>query len=416
MSRETFTNILHRVFQSNKDTLSFRLANAHPLEPNTIHVPEELFAAAFEEPEIASLDGLIFNQGNFAATFRVRSLLEALIASCQRNGIEHSLAAMYEFINSDVNRRLDVVILEGVCVREITEIVDGIFIAPQRSVPSSTLQAYLTFLARPSPQTPFSMLHILDGEKRPEGAALYTVCEVSPRFYAKMPSLSIPAEPDPIYQIANILTIAGPSSPVASKTYSELADGEFLKGRAGFGWGRTQSETRVTKETELSPDTLRKIKSTIRKYLALRPEVKKKLAVPLHRLNEAIKHQNAVDRALDLGIALEALLLAHQPSKEQLSLQFRLRGAWLLGENGQQRTALYEVFNKLYAYRSFAAHSGAVAPTKTPEEEVKKTLSDGLTLCADAIRKIVDMSGFPAWDRLIVGADYVLDEHEYPNE
>ncbi|CAE6971639.1 hypothetical protein R69608_07652 [Paraburkholderia nemoris] len=135
-----------------------------------------------------------------------------------------------------------------------------------------------------------------------------------------------------------------------------------------------------------------------------------KLKVPLHRLNEAVKHQNNVDRALDLGIALESLLLAHQPSKEQLSLQFRLRGAWLLGKNGQHRAELFDTFNKLYSYRSFAAHSGAVAPTKTPEEEVKKTLEDGLALCAEAVCKIVEKGGFPEWNRLVVGADYMVDE------
>ena len=68
---------------------------------------------------------------------------------------------------------------------------------------------------------------------------------------------------------------------------------------------------------------------------------RKKLRVPLERLNRALGATSPIDCAIDLGIALEALLLGELAPNEQISLAFRLRGAWLLGarmQSGESRT------------------------------------------------------------------------------
>ncbi|PRX27792.1 hypothetical protein B0G75_11313 [Paraburkholderia sp. BL18I3N2] len=402
----TLKTVLAQAVARNADHSKFRFENSHPLEPAIIQVPDDLLIEACKDPEIARLDQLIFNQGTMAASFGVMFLLRALIAQAIERGVDQAIASMDAFLAAESNRCIDVLLLEGVSVRETTEIVSGIFLCPLSAVPSSTLQTYLRFRGTPQPALPFSMSHLLDEEERKPGAALYSIREAKPKLLDKLPSFSHPADTPTIYQVADILTVAGPSSPVVFKSYSELADGEFMKGHVGFSWGRARNETRVFTSRELSAENLDELRSVADKYSNLSPSVKKKLQVPLHRLNEAVKHQDSVDRALDLGIALESLLLAHQPSKEQLSLQFRLRGAWLLGRNGQHRAELFDTFNKLYSYRSFAAHSGAVAPTKTSAEEVKKTLASGLRLCGQAICKIVEEGGFPEWDGLVVGANY----------
>lgn len=412
MSRTTLKTALAQAVARNADHSQFRFENSHPLEPAIIHVPDELLIEACRDPNITRLDQLIFNQGTMAATFGVTFLLRALIGQATEHGIDHAIASMDQFLAAESNRCIDVLLLEGVSVRETTEIVSGIFLCPLSAVPSSTLQTYLRFRGTPRPVPPFSMSHLLDEEERKPGAALYSLREATPKLIDKLPTFPHIVDAPKIYQVADILTVAGPSSPVVFKSYSELADGEFMKGHVGFSWGRARNETRVFTNRELSSEELDELRGVAEDYLSLKPEVKKKLWVPLHRLNEAVKHQDSVDRALDLGIALESLLLAHQPSKEQLSLQFRLRGAWLLGRDGQHRTELFDTFNKLYSYRSFAAHSGAVAPTKTPAEEVKKTLESGLELCGQAICKIVKEGGFPEWDRLVVGATYRVGEDD----
>lgn len=410
MPRKELIDALSRAVTRAAEQPPFSFPDAHPLEPTLIHVPDDLRLAAYADPEISGLEGRIFNQGTLANTFSVHHLLSALITDALQHGVSHAAESLQGFLASDNNRCIDVLLLEGIRVREAIEIVDGVFLCPVDDVPSSTLRKHREFEARAQPSLPLSMAHFFDDDARKPGAALYTINAIKPKFLADISTLQPLSVLPAIYQIAELLVVLGPSSPVTYKSYRELADGELLKGQVGFAWGTARNETRVFEAFEVSSQQIRDFRRTAANYLTLSEDLKRKLRVPLHRLNEAVKHQNNVDRALDLGIALESLLLNHQPSKEQLSLQFRLRGAWLLGENGQHRAELFDAFNKLYSYRSFAAHSGAVAPTKTPEEEVKKTLEAGLSLCADAICKVIDSGGFPAWDRLVVGADYVVEE------
>ncbi|MFM0218265.1 hypothetical protein [Paraburkholderia caledonica] len=405
-----FRKALDEALKVNAEMSGFRFENSHPLEPAIIHVPDYLSAEACKDPRMARLHNTLFNQGSNIASFSHMFVLRALITQAIAHGVEHAIASMDKFFEAECNRCIDVVLLEGIRVSETTEIVPGIFICPPAAVPSSSLQSYLQFTSAPQPAPPFFMHHHFVEEKITPGAALYSIREVTPKLLDKMPDLAVPVEAPRINQVADILTIAGPSSPVVSRSYSELADGEFLKGEVGLQWGIWRNETRVFANRLVSPMELGELKSVADKYLTLDPSIKKKLSVPLHRLNEAVKHQSSVDRALDLGIALESLLLSHQPSKDQLTLQFRLRGAWLLGRDGQHRVELFNTFHQLYTYRSYAAHSGSVASSRTPEEEVQKTLRMGLELCAKAICKIIEKGGFPEWDSLVIGAKYRVEQ------
>ena len=74
-------------------------------------------------------------------------------------------------------------------------------------------------------------------------------------------------------------------------------------------------------------------------YLGLEEDNRESIRVALERIQNAkgrIGHPENI--ALDIGIALERLLLANSKG-DQLSLAFRLRGAWLIGEGIQDRIA-----------------------------------------------------------------------------
>lgn len=405
MTEPDFRSALIEAVLQTKADRYFYSQHTPLLDAGIAHVTSRLITEACKDPRIAELDGVLLNQENLLTGVNLMSLLQALIAHAARDGIDRALAAMDRFLAAPSNRSIEVLLLEGVAVNDTLEVVPGIFICPLAHVPSSTLQSYLKYTGAAQPPTPFSLQHLFDEQKITPGAALYTVQEATPKFLREPPEFKASTEAAPIYQIVDVLTIFGPCSPVISKSYLELADGEFLKGHVGFNWMRPRNETRVSENRLLTEVELADLREVAQKYLRLPPEVKQHLRVPIHRLNEAVKHQTSVDRALDLGIALESLLLAHQQSKDQLSLQFRLRGAWLLGRDAQHRTELFETFNKLYMYRSYAAHSGSIASKKTPEEEVMKTLSAGIHLCAQAIRKIIEDMRFPQWNRLLMGDD-----------
>lgn len=129
--------------------------------------------------------------------------------------------------------------------------------------------------------------------------------------------------------------------------------------------------------------------------------------MPIERLNQARRRRNTADKAIDLGISFESLFLGDRSPKEEISFSFRLRAAWHLGNNKEQREELTEVFCKIYDCRSRAVHRGKI------EEKIKLKnrgkietptfLKEADALCVESIRRIIQRGEFPDWNRVILG-------------
>lgn len=154
---------------------------------------------------------------------------------------------------------------------------------------------------------------------------------------------------------------------------------------------------------EATNEDLEAFRAIVNKYLELNDGQRSKLDVPLHRLREAARHNSAIDRAIDLGVALESLLLSEQKDPIKLSLQFRLRGAWLLGQNPEERKAICKQLKEIYNYRSSAVHSGRLTVKPKDYEYATEKLVDGLKLCANAIKAVINEIDIN-WDDLLLGA------------
>jgi len=142
---------------------------------------------------------------------------------------------------------------------------------------------------------------------------------------------------------------------------------------------------------------------------ALPEAVKSKLTIPLDRLNRALAAPLSVDCAIDLGLSLEALLLSDLGPNEQLSLAFRLRGAWLLGTTPAERKSLVRQFKDIYRCRSTAVHSGALPSDKCQVNGEKLSSDEFITkharsITASAILHVISRGKFPEWGPLIIGA------------
>ena len=136
----------------------------------------------------------------------------------------------------------------------------------------------------------------------------------------------------------------------------------------------------------------------------------KALRVPLNRLARAVRQANAVDRAIDLGIALEALLLHDSPDEAgELSHRLALRGAWLGGHDVGSRMQMFQILRSLYSLRSRAVHKGALdrqgkgERTKSSPADV---LENGLTVCARLIHTAIGKGRIISnWPTILVGGD-----------
>ena len=106
---------------------------------------------------------------------------------------------------------------------------------------------------------------------------------------------------------------------------------------------------------------------------------------------------------LDLGIALEMLLLDENKTAQQLSLMFKLRGSWLLGANAHERHQRWKLLEEIYNARSSVAHTGALHGSKPQQlQNSRERLPAYLSLAEEVARKVV-LGGRPDWRNLILG-------------
>lgn len=127
----------------------------------------------------------------------------------------------------------------------------------------------------------------------------------------------------------------------------------------------------------------------------------KMLRIPLDRLDKAAQDRDFTDRSIDLGIALEALLL-HDLGKEdrgELSFRLSLRGAWLGAKDEKERAVIKAALRKMYDLRSRAVHSGMVEQS----QQHRETINQGAALCKQLIRKIIDADCRVDWNALVLG-------------
>lgn len=135
-------------------------------------------------------------------------------------------------------------------------------------------------------------------------------------------------------------------------------------------------------------------------WLALSEKEKRHLRVPLQRLNTAMRREVAVDKAIDLGIAIDALFLAEREAdRGELTLLLRLRASRFLGHDAASRKELARFFALLYRARSSAVHSGTVSE-QIDGIPMPSLLERGFGLTAAAIRIIID-AGEPDWHSLV---------------
>ncbi len=84
------------------------------------------------------------------------------------------------------------------------------------------------------------------------------------------------------------------------------------------------------------------------------------LSLPLRRLIDGLSRTRFDDRIVDYAIGLEALLLGDS-KQDELSYRFRLRGAMVLGEAGEDKHQAFKDFKDFYNARSAIVHGGSLA-------------------------------------------------------
>lgn len=184
---------------------------------------------------------------------------------------------------------------------------------------------------------------------------------------------------------------------------------------ASCGWGGSFHEPHITGEItpQLYDETL--AFRLVNGFLKLSPSDRRRMTVALRRLNSAFLRQMLSDMALELGIALEALLSEADDPVDSMSYRLKTRAAVLLGGPIEEREKIAAQISRLYGLRSAAAHGGdldghsrglphvRVARKNYTASELHKTLEHGRCLCGRIARRLIQLGEFPSYSRLILG-------------
>jgi hypothetical protein len=181
---------------------------------------------------------------------------------------------------------------------------------------------------------------------------------------------------------------------------------------SSFGWA-SWSHLNAIRPFATAAGNEASIIAAIKAWEAFPARLKPRVKISLERLNRGLAASLSVDCAIDIGVSLEALLLGDLQPNDQISLAFRLRGAWLLGADPLDRKELARHFNAIYSCRSAAVHGGtlpsdsySVDSVKVPADEFM--MNHARRLAARAVLRIIELGDIPDWSGLLLGGGRVI--------
>lgn len=343
-------------------------------------VLESVARMLIEEPEI---DRLFFNSlvvHGEGQPLRSRTLAEWLLAQAINHGREKAFELLQAFVDGSLPASLEVFALCGVIIHTEIDLPDGMKLVPFSSLPQSEMSDYFK-------RIPFWRSMELRFHLFPEPTAALVIKD-SQGLLLRPNGVPLPPSDTAFREVVQCLTLIGPSAPTAVARWCQVEDWETIPMGGEFGHGPIFIEEVLPRE--VVPLSELDIRGLVGQYWALDPLTRRKLDLPLQRLNLALKRQNKIDSAVELRVALEALLI---PQKvKYISEKIRTRGAELIGKTPQEKDAITQRLRAVYGTCSSAIHTGAL-----DSEKDKEILRDGLELCASLIKAIIDHGSMPNW-------------------
>lgn len=147
---------------------------------------------------------------------------------------------------------------------------------------------------------------------------------------------------------------------------------------------------------------------TVSHLLSLDESKRLRLRVPLDRLNRSyLADIRSVDKAIELGIALESL---YAPAKlsEGIAFAVRTRAARFLGGSLEERRRTAKTLRDVYDLRSRAVHAGRFDAEGSPKKwsddaNVREVLEEGQHVIGRSLVKVIQ-EGEPNWEEFDLGS------------
>jgi hypothetical protein len=394
--------------------LAWQISNeAHVRDPQRTMV----FAALEAHPDVAGLLGKYLNSGLNAPQFTAQTLGDWLLTRASRIGPESTVTELRAFIDSPHCNVVEHLAFSGLEVDKPIALSPTIELLPMSSVPESVLTISLVdpewfyygrdargYVKRKTAQ----VLAIFGKSTWHLNPHLATaVLRVRHKTNPKMVPATVELPNSMEAMMEALLVIAAATGTAMFPVAHWMSPTPETPIWEHFSW-MFWSHLNALRPFATTAGQAEAILAAANAWEKFPSPLKKKLRVPLERLNRALAAPSPIDCAIDLGVALEALLLGDLAPNDQISLAFRLRGAWLLGANPAERKEYAKQFNAIYTCRSVAVHAGTL-PTDGFTVDSNKISADEFImkqarqLAAKAILRVIHGSGIPDWSLLVLG-------------
>jgi hypothetical protein len=356
---------------------------------------QKLHADLKADPRVIKLSGQMLNRGNGAHLFCTFALGSWFLWYAAKTNHHRAYEALNAYLDDTEINILVTLWLLGISVSDTMDLGDGVMLVPVSQMPesSATMEAKVgRWVNRPF------------GGVFPQAALVKTVRvpKVAPPMHAKQRAASPSA--DALLQLQTVALMLNALEDISvepnyTTAYTEphVPLGPF----AGSGGSRQLFDVTTRTNQPVSQISREELARLLEAHKRLAPEERKRFDLILLRLAQAKRRVELPDKILDLGVALEMLLLHGGSSREQLSLQFRLRGSWLLGMNAAERLHLLKEFKEVYDMRSQVAHSGHLKKSGAVKD-LREKIKRFERLSCRVFRQLL-ISNDPDWDRMLLG-------------
>jgi hypothetical protein len=202
---------------------------------------------------------------------------------------------------------------------------------------------------------------------------------------------------------------------VAVGSWSHFADPVAqMVGPSGYSWSHEFTDMSLLAAAH-EPQSIDgpAFSAAFQNFLRLPESEQAALRIVLDRINVSLRRATLVDRAIDLGIALEAMMLHDSSqSKDRGELRYRtaIRGAAFVGGTREERARNFRIMREAYDIRSEAVHAGKLDEKKKNRRDASPIIADASQLTLSIARKIIGLARFPVWE------DYVLHGNDGDTE
>jgi hypothetical protein len=388
---------LEPVNEANIETIYFK-QGALPVE-----IKKQFVEYLKENPELEIFNGTMMQFANAAHRIEIDDLWRWLLRKAVNFGVEVAVDKLEEYCALDRVPGYSILVINGLEVNSALDLSDGISLIPIADLPLSLNKKWLLNKERKSVCTMISLFReehskaalILKtfGSKPIKSNGIETVPCANETMFSKLEdacfclTLLEKCSPTPFifWWEPEEWT---PCLPIINGSSNSFKEDDFIN-RSLFKLTDSKLCQRAQKIHQL--------------FSGLSDKAKLQLRVPLERLNFAKRKSRPVNAAIDLGMAFEALFLQESSPSAQLSLALRLRAAWLLGENGQDRKSKFDLFKWFYTCRSIAVHSGQLdQKIKGIPINTDVVIKGSIQEAARAIEIIMQRGGYPDWDSLVL--------------